>query len=267
MKDKRYEETVKKEADELARKLSHKPTTKSKHLFSVKVNNGGHHIEGQRRSEGKREAWVTKPKKNKKECDTMTKHSLKRSNDLGLSLKTNDSPAIMTSVTRLDSNIGNSKQLKVSLTRLSRNALIQHGCPVDIPAFSSHNSGNFKINNKVSKCGDSTGGNKTKVDNSRTSNSNNHHHKTKSRCFLDSNIVTKEFKRKRTFSDSTEFSARIHSYSSNKSSGISEASSSKRRRRRELAARILNRHTQQKSTGLSSSDNENDASRGNCNTK
>ena len=110
--------------------------------------------------------------------------------------------------------------------------------------------------NTDKKYGQRKGTTKSRTELSNTFKTSNLNHKTKTKCLINSGIVTKEFKRKRTFSDSTEFSARIHSYSSYKSSNAIETPKVKRRKRKEHSSRVFHRYKSQKSPYLSSSESE-----------
>ena len=220
------------------RRNSKSNISRSKSVSSMS-SSGGHQKEVQKRSDGKREAWITNQKISKKEHDNSTKH-LK--NDL---------------IAQDMSSVGCSKQVQVRLTRLSKKTLKQHGCDNNSSTLvSSSYPTNRKLNSNISEGRPINTGHNSKSVMSNTSNSKMLHHKPKINCLIDSSIVAKEFKRKRTFSDSSEFSARIHSYSANIISNAVESSVVKRRKRKEHSSRILSRLKSQKSTSSSCSDSE-----------
>ena len=207
--------------------------------FSSMSGSGGHQSEVQKRSDGKREAWITNEKINKKEHDHSTEHL---QNNL---------------IAQDMSSVGCSKEVQVRLTRLSKKTLRQHGCDNNSSTLASSSYlTNQKLNSNISEGRPNNTEHNSKSVMSNTSNSKMLHHKPKINRLIDSSIVTKEFKRKRTFSDSTEFSARIHSYSSNIISNTVESSVVKRRKRKEHSSRILSRLKSQKSTSSSCSDSE-----------
>ena len=197
----------------------------------------GHGAQGKIRTEGKREAWVTKSKATDKEYrSSKTKF-----------LRTMSAQSLYA--------LGCTKHVQVKITRLSKNILKQHGYD---STFSSCSSSNYSTNQKASekqlKQKESKVKNSSKTETVKTFKFSDKDNKTKVDYSIDSSVVTKEFKRKRTFSDSTEFSARIHSYSSNISSNVLESSKVKRRKRREYSSRTFSRYKSQQP--ITSSDSE-----------
>ena len=219
--------------------VSMKETLNSERSPSSWPSQGGYLVQARKRSEGKREAWVTSPKASHKDHDKLLNNVFNKS--------------VVQNVPFFD----DSKQLQVRVTRLSKGTLKQHGYDSKLAnhypiSFSKRN----EMSNTDKKYGERKGETKSRTELSNTFKTSNLNDKTKTRCLINSSIVTKEFKRKRTFSDSTEFSARIHSYSSYKSSNAIETPKVKRRKRKEHSSRVLHRYKSQKSPYLSSSESE-----------
>ena len=229
--------------------VSMKETLNSEKSPSTLLSPGGCLVEARKRPESRREAWVTSPKASHKNHDKLINNVINKS------------------VTQNVPFFDDSKQLQVRVTRLSKSTLRQHGYDGKLGthypnSFSKRN----EMRNTDKKYGERKVETKSRTELSKTFKTSNCNDKTKTKCLINSSIVTKEFKRKRTFSDSTEFSARIHSYSSYKSSNSVETPKVKRRKRKEHSSRVLHRYKSQKSPYLSSSESENEdviKSRGN----